>query len=367
MVTVRPDLDAIPEYQPGRQASPTELDAAGIAQLSSNEAPWAPGVEIVDEVSAAIAIINRYPSMSSAELRTALAAKYGVPVTHVVVGAGGVEVARQAATAVVQPGDEVVYAAPSFPDYEIMTRINGGTPVTVPLRDATHDLDAMVAAITERTRMLIVCNPNNPTGTGVPTSAIRTMLASVPSEVLVLIDEAYFEFAGSVLGDSSVSLVQEFDNVVVLRTFSKAYGLAAVRVGYGIASPVVASAMRKCQLPFSVNGLAEAAALGALAGEAAILARIDAVIAERERLAGALADLGFEIPASHGNFLWIDGSPGQEIARQCDADGIAVRPLGPLGCRLTVGSPSDNRRVLKACTAAAQILGLARLSATTDA
>ncbi len=362
MVIVRPDLDAIPEYQPGRQASPTELESAGVAQLSSNEAPWTPSDEIFEQVSTALAILNRYPSMSSADLRGALASKYGVPVDRVVVGAGGVEVARQAAAAVVQPGDEVVYAAPSFPDYEIMTRLNGGVPVPVPLKGSGHDLEAMVAAISDRTRMFIICNPNNPTGTGVPFDEIRRVLPAVPRDILVLIDEAYFEFTGGELGESAVELLQEFPNVLVLRTFSKAYGLAAVRVGYGFTSPAIASAMRKCQLPFSVNGVAEAAALGALASEAKIFAGISQLLVERDRMSEALVEMGFDVAPSHANFLWIDGAQGQEIVRQCEAAQIAIRPLGPLGARITVGMAPDNARVLKACAAAAATMGLIGLS-----
>jgi histidinol-phosphate aminotransferase len=361
---VRPDLDSIPDYQPGRQASSAALEAAGVAQLSSNEAPWAPGSLVRDDVSTALAILNRYPSMSSADLRGALATKFGVTIDQVVVGAGGVEVARQAAAASVRPGGEVVYATPSFPDYEIMTRINGGIPVPVPLRGPAHDLEAMVAVITERTRMLVICNPNNPTGTGLPTDEIRAILPSVPRDVLVLVDEAYFEFTAGELGESAVSLVANHPNVVVLRTFSKAYGLAAVRVGYGFASPEVASAMRKCQLPFSVNGLAEVAALAALASEKHMQSGVVDVITERRRVADRLTKLGFDVAPSHGNFLWIDGTPGQEIVRQCEAAKIAVRPLGPLGGRVTIGSPDDNERVLAACAAAASVLGLPALSVT---
>lgn len=331
-----------------------------MSQLSSNEAPWSPSAEILDQVSGALAILNRYPSMSSADLRGALALKHEVPIGSVVVGAGGVEIARQAAAAVVQAGDEVVYAAPSFPDYEIMTRLNGGIPVPVPLAGSEHDLDAMVEAISTRTRMFIICNPNNPTGTGVPIEEIRRVLPAIPDDVLVLVDEAYFEFTNGELGESAISLLAEFSNVLVLRTFSKAYGLAAVRVGYGFASPAVASAMRKCQLPFSVNGVAEAAALGALASETEIFAGIEKLLVERNALREALTQIGFNVAPSHANFLWIDGSQGQEIVRQCEAAQIAIRPLGPLGARITVGIAPDNERVLKACVAAAAALGLTR-------
>lgn len=356
MVTIRADLDSIPEYQPGRQASPMELEAAGIAQLASNEAHWGPSPELRDDILDAVSIINRYPSMSSADLRLRLATKYGVDISNVVVGAGGVEIERQAAAAVIRPGDEVVYAHPSFPDYEILTRINSGTPVPVPLRDHTHDLEAMIAAVTDRTRMLIICNPNNPTGTGVSTNEIRKLLERVPSEVLVLVDEAYFEFAGTALGPSTVELVSEFDNLVVLRTFSKAYGLAAVRVGYGLTSQRLASAMRKVQLPFSVNGFAEAAALAVLDNEGKLLERIAAMRTARAELRATLIDLGFEVPESHGNFVYIPGEPGCEIFRQCEARGISARTLGPGGVRITIGSPSDQERVIEAAAAAAQAL-----------
>src|SRR5579864_1471016 len=273
-------LDGFPAYKPGR----TPVSSTGKThKLSSNESPHPPLPSVVDVIAEAARSINRYPDNGASALIEAIAAKFGVPPQHVVVGCGSVGVAQQLLEAVGEPGAEVMYAWRSFEAYPTLSALAAADSVLVPLREETHDLAAMAAAITPRTRLIFVCNPNNPTGTVVHTPEIDAFLDRVPGDCLVVIDEAYREYVRDDAVPDGVGLYRYRPNVAVLRTFSKAYGLAGLRVGFMIADEPVAQAARKTMLPFSVNSVAQAAAIASLAAEAELFERVELTVKERTR------------------------------------------------------------------------------------
>jgi histidinol-phosphate aminotransferase len=252
-----------------------------------------------------------------------------------------------------EPGDEVVHAWRSFEAYPIATAICGVSSVQVPLtEDGRHDLDAMAAAVTDRTRIVLVCTPNNPTGPAVTHAEVSAFLAKVPSHVVVVLDEAYREF---VRGDDrldAVALYRERQNVVVMRTFAKAYGLAGLRVGYLVAPEPIATAAKACSLPFGVSAVAQAAAVAALGCEDALAERVDAIVAERARVLAGLRDQGWTVPDAQGNFVWLalgDSSPA--FAAAAEEEGIMVRPYGTDGVRVTIGEPEGNDVFLRVAAA----------------
>ena len=264
VIRTRPALDQIPAYVPGRSAEAVAAQhgIVDVVKLASNEAPFGPLPAARAAVADAIVGVNRYPDDRNAALTDALAAQFEVDPSQVLVGAGSVDLCRLAFAATIDPDDEVVFAWPSFEMYPILAQQVGAVAVRVPLRDHTHDLDAMADAVGDRTRLVFVCNPNNPTGTAVDRAAMTRFLERVPSDCLVVLDEAYREFVTSADFPDGLDLLAAHDNVAVLRTFSKAYGLAALRVGYAIAHPEVIGVLRKVAMPFRVNGLAQVAALG---------------------------------------------------------------------------------------------------------
>src|ERR1700759_3048267 len=274
-------LDGFPAYQPGR----TPVSATGRThKLSSNESPHRPLPSVVQVIAEAARSVNRYPDNGAEALIGAIAAKYGVPPRHVAVGCGSVGVAQQLLEAVGEPGVEVLYAWRSFEAYPILADLAGADSVRVPLRDETHDLAAMAAAITPRTRLIFVCNPNNPTGTVVHTAELEAFLDRVPADCLVVLDEAYREYIRDEAVPDGLDLYRDRPNVAVLRTFSKAYGLAGLRVGFMVGHPAVAQAVRKTMLTFTVNSLAQAAAVASLAAEAELLERVEATVKERGQI-----------------------------------------------------------------------------------
>src|SRR6202451_4335204 len=305
-------LDGFPAYKPGR----TPVSATGRThKLSSNECPFAPLPSVVDVIAEAARSVNRYPDNGAQALTQAIAEKFGVPATHVAVGCGSVGVAQQLLEAVGEPGAEVIYAWRSFEAYPTLADLAAAESVRVPLRDETHDLAAMADAITPRTRLIFLCNPNNPTGTVVHTPEIDAFLERVPGDCLVVIDEAYREYVRDDAVPDGVGLYRYRPNVAVLRTFSKAYGLAGVRVGVMIADEPVAAAARKTMLPFSVNSVAQAAAIASLAAEAELLERVDAVVKERARVRDELLAQGWSVPPTEANFVWLRlGADTQDFA-----------------------------------------------------
>jgi histidinol-phosphate aminotransferase len=338
-------LDQFTGYAPGRKPSAP----GGIAvKLSSNESPYGPLPSVLDAVAAAAAGLNRYPDARAAELTAALAQKYGVAPSQVAVGCGSVGVTQQLLEAVGEPGAEVLYAWRSFEAYPNLTDLSGAGSVRVPLRDYAHDLPAMAAAITDRTRLVFVCNPNNPTGTVVRRPELVEFLGRVPADCLVVLDEAYAEYVRDPDVPDGIELARNWPNLAVLRTFSKAHGLAALRVGYLVGAEPVVAAARTTMLPFSVNAVAQAAALASLAAEAELLERVEQVVKERDRVRRELLGLGWTVPPTEANFVWLPaGEDTAGFAEACDQAGIGVRPFVPDGVRVTIADRPANDAFLE--------------------
>jgi histidinol-phosphate aminotransferase len=343
---VRPVIRDIPAYVPGRPPAPR----AGVTtyKLSSNENPYPPLPGVVAAAVEAAGRMNRYPDMGCTALYAALADRLGVAPENLAAGTGSVAVLYHLLQAFCEPGDEVVYAWRSFEAYPIAVSVPGAVSVQVPLTDrdgaGRHDLEAMAAAVTRRTRAVIVCTPNNPTGPAVGPAELEAFLERVPSHVLVVVDEAYREFVRPADGSApvdGVELVRRHPNVVAMRTFAKAYGLAGLRVGYAVASPEVAAAVRACALPFGVSSVAQAAAVASLEREAELFERVEALVAERGRVMAALAEQGWSLPDAQGNFVWLSlGERTAEFAAAADEAGVMVRPFADEGVRVTIGEPA---------------------------
>jgi histidinol-phosphate aminotransferase len=318
-------------------------------KLSANENPYPPLPGILEAVRREAGQFNRYPDMHAAALTAALASRFDVPAGHIATGAGSAGVAQQLLQATSGPGDEVVYAWRSFAGYPIITQISGAKSVRVPLTAGdVHDLDAMASAVTDRTRLIFVCNPNNPTGTAVHRAELERFLDRVPSDVLVVLDEAYKEFVRDPDVPDGVEIYRGRPNVAVLRTFSKAYGLAGLRVGFAIVREPVADALRATAVPFSVNSLAQVAAVESLRAEEALLERVDTVVKERSRVYEALLAAGWTVPVSEANFVWLRlGWRTLEFTATCEAAGLVVQPFPGEGIRVTIGEAAANDTFLK--------------------
>ncbi|MYW63946.1 histidinol-phosphate transaminase [Streptomyces sp. SID8379] len=347
---LRAELEGVPAYVPGKPA------AAGgpvAYKLSSNENPYPPLPGVMERAIAAAGTFNRYPDMACTGLMNELADRFDVPVTHLATGTGSVGVAQQLLQATSGPGDEVIYAWRSFEAYPIITQISGATSVKVPLTpDEDHDLDAMADAITERTRLIFVCNPNNPTGNAIRRAELERFLDRVPSDVLVVLDEAYREFIRDAEVPDGVEIYRDRPNVAVLRTFSKAYGLAGLRVGFAIAHEPVAAALRKTAVPFGVSQLAQDAAVASLRAEDELLGRVGSLVSERTRVVDALRAQGWTVPETQANFVWLRlGERTMEFAAACEAAGVVVRPFAGEGMRATIGETEANDIFLQAAEA----------------
>lgn len=338
----RAALDAIPVYRPGKPA------ASDAYKLSSNENPNSPLPGVIERASAELEHMNRYPDAGCVELYAVLSAHLGVPPDCLAAGTGSVAVLFSLLNALCADGDEVVYAWRSFEAYPIAVELTGATSVKVPLAgDCSHDLAAMAAAITDRTKAVLVCTPNNPTGPIVTAAALDKFVAMVPTSVVVVVDEAYVEFVSDPTAAKGLEALAAHDNVVLLRTFSKAYGLAGLRVGYAVARPSIAEAIRKATPPFSVSDLAQRAAIASLESIDELSERVEVIVAERTRMAEALRDQGWAIPAAQGNFVWLPlGADSFDFAAACDP--VSVRPFAGEGVRISVGAPSVNSEFLEA-------------------
>jgi histidinol-phosphate aminotransferase len=345
-VLTRADLAALPAYIPGRSAP-------GAIKLASNEVPYGPLPGVVEAITQGAAGVHRYPDMAVAALRERLAERLGVDSDRVATGCGSVALAEHLAKATCRDGDEIVFAWRSFEAYPIITATAGAAAVRVPnTADSGHDLPAMAAAITDRTRLIFVCNPNNPTGTAVRTAELTDFLDEVPPDVLVVLDEAYREFVTDPDVPDGLASFGDRPNVVVLRTLSKAWGLAGLRVGYLVAAPDVATTVRKVITPFSVSGLAQTAALAALEAEEEMRRRVALVVAERERVAHAVRSVLPAVPPTQANFVWLPlaGDAAAEFAAACEEGGVTVRPFGGDGVRVTIGTPEENDALLALAT-----------------
>ncbi|MDQ6934871.1 MAG: histidinol-phosphate transaminase [Actinomycetota bacterium] len=344
-------IDGIPAYVPGKP--PTPRPGLTTYKLSSNENPYPPLPAMQAAVERAAQAMNRYPDMGSTALFAALAERFGVPVEHLAAGTGSVAVLYHLLQAFCDPGDEVVYAWRSFEAYPIAASVTGARSVQVPLTtDARHDLDAMAAAITDRTKVVIVCTPNNPTGPAVTHTELAAFLDRVPGRVVVVVDEAYREFVRADDQADALALYHERENVVVMRTFAKAYGLAGLRVGYVVAPEPIAAAVRACALPFGVSSVAQAAAIAGLEHEAELLERVDAIVEERDRVLAGLGEQGWELPDAQGNFVWFRlDEQTTEFAAAAEEAGIIVRPFAGEGARVSVGEPEANDLLLQVAQA----------------
>jgi histidinol-phosphate aminotransferase len=332
----------VPAYVAGKPAAP--LDGRPTYKLSSNENPFGPLPEVLAAVEHAASQMNRYPDMGSTALYDALGVHLGVPVDRLAAATGSVALLYHLVQAFCEAGDEVVFAWRSFEAYPIATAVCGAVPVRVPLTpDGRHDLVAMAAAVTGRTKVMLVCTPNNPTGPAVTRDEIEQLLDRVPAHVVVVIDEAYREFVRDEGRFDALELAQERPNVVVMRTFAKAYGLAGLRVGYLVAPQTIAKAVRACALPFGVSAVAQAAAVASLRVEDRLLVQVEAIVAERERVVAALAEQGWRLPEAQGNFVWLPlGEDTPRFAAEAEAAGIMVRPYATDGVRVSIGEPGAN-------------------------
>jgi histidinol-phosphate aminotransferase len=347
---LRPEMAELPAYVPGKTVP-------GVIKLASNETVDGPLPAVRAAIERSADVINRYPDNGCVELKSALAKHLnsgrvgsagGWGPEHIAVGCGSVSLCQQLVQITATTGDEVLFGWRSFEIYPLQVRLAGATPVQVPLTDHTFDLDAMLAAVTERTRLIFVCNPNNPTSTVVEPAALTRFVEAVPSHILIAIDEAYVEYIRDGLLPDSLAVVREHSNVVVLRTFSKAYGLAGLRVGYAAGHPDLITALDKAYVPFTATSISQAAAIASLDAADELLARTDAVVAERARVSDALRNAGFRFPSSQTNFVWLPLGPRTlDFVEQAASAHIVVRPYGSDGVRVSIGAPEENDALLR--------------------
>ncbi|BBZ50500.1 pyridoxal phosphate-dependent aminotransferase [Mycobacterium heidelbergense] len=340
---LRSELVGLPVYVPGKTVP-------GSIKLASNETVLGPLPSVRATIERATDSINRYPDSACLQLKAALAKHLGSDFApeHVAVGCGSVSLCQQLVQITASAGDEVVMGWHSFELYPPQVQVAGAVAVKVPLADHTFDLYAMLAAITDRTRLIFVCNPNNPTSTVVDPDALARFVEAVPSHILVAIDEAYVEYIRDGMVPDSLALARSRANVIVLRTFSKAYGLAGLRIGYAVGHPDLITALDKVYVPFSVTSVSQAAAIASLNAADELLARTDAVVAERDRVGAGLRDAGFTLPPSQANFVWLPLGPRTHdfVAQAADAR-IVVRSFAPEGVRVTIGAPEENDALLR--------------------
>jgi histidinol-phosphate aminotransferase len=356
-VTFAEKLARMPGYQAGVPTgqAPEAIASGGIAQLASNESPFPPHPKVVEAISAAASAMNRYPDPDATLLRRRIAERYETDPARVVVGNGSCEILLAAAEALCEPGAEILYAWPAFSMYPYLPALTGAREVRVPLtHGAVHDLEAMAAEVTAATQLVLVCNPNNPTGTHLPAVEIAAFCERLPAHVTVILDEAYVEFQTHDDPDATLDLLAELPNLVVLRTFSKCYGLAGLRVGYALGSPGFRKAVDAVRQPFSVNALAQAAGAEAILHQDDVTRRVESTVAERIRVEEALRAMGLATSETHANFSWIDlGDAGEaDVVAALTERMIAVRPGRPLGdpghIRVSYGTAAEDDRFLAA-------------------
>jgi len=344
---LRPEMAKLPTYKAGKKVE--SVNGLTAFKLSSNEVAHSPLPSVVAAIVDAANEINRYPDPFTTKLNQALSDKFSIPMDQIATGTGSVGVCQQIIQAVAGAGDEVIYAWRSFEAYPIIATIAGALSVQVPLtREGQHDLTAMLSAITPRTRVIFVCTPNNPTGGIVTQQQINELLAKVSKDILVVIDEAYVEFNRDDNAIDGIATMKANSNVGVLRTFSKAYGLAGLRVGYFIGPKNVADAVRKTAVPFGVSNIAQVAAVASLEHEAELFQRVDEVIAERRWFESELATLGFILPPSQANFVWLPlGDRTEEFALRSEGIAVSIRPFPGEGVRISIGERQALERVIE--------------------
>jgi len=344
-------LESIPVYP---VAESYEYDGE-LVKLASNETPWGPPPEVLEAAQAALQSLNRYPDPEKSLLRRRIAERCDVSPAMVTAGNGSCEILLAAAEAMLEPGAEVIYAWPSFSIYPHIASASGATPITVPLdSEGVHDLEAMAREVTAATRMFVICNPNNPTATAVPPAEIDALVADLPRRVAVIVDEAYVEFSTAQDPEESLDLVRRHPNLVLLRTFSKVYGLCGLRAGYAIGPESFRLAVDRVRQPFSVNALAQAAAAEALLHQDEVERRVERTAVERLHVESELEDRGLETTDSQANFSWFSLGDRDEggVVRALAERGVIVRTGAALGqegwIRVTYGTREENNRFLAA-------------------
>ncbi len=356
-VTFADKLARIPHYEPGTSLDDAKARAEtpDAVKLASNESPFPPHPAVVEAIARAAADVNRYPDPEAQALRRAIADHHETDPARIAVSNGSCEVLLAAALALCEPGDEILYAWPSFSIYPHLPALSGAREIRVPLGEGyIHDLDAMLEEVTAATQLLIVCNPNNPTGTHLPAETIAAFVESVPDRTTIILDEAYIEYQTNDDPDATLDLLAKHPNVVLLRTFSKCHGLAGMRVGYALCSPQFRAAIDAVRQPFSVNTLAQAAAAEAIRHQDDVADRVEKNLVERIFVEEALHDLGFTTAESQTNFAWLElGDLDEaEVVESLSRAGVAVRPGTPLGgpgcLRVTYGTRAENERFLRA-------------------
>ena len=356
-VTFAEKLARIPHYEPGTSLDDAKARAEtpDAIKLASNESPFPPHPAVIEAIGRAAADVNRYPDPDARALRRAIADHHETDPARIAVSNGSCEILLAAALALCEPGDEILFAWPSFSIYPYLAPLCGAREIRVPLGEGyVHDLDAMLEEVTAATQLLIVCNPNNPTGTHIPATRIGAFIESVPDRTTIILDEAYIEYQTNDDPDTTLDLLAKHPNVVLLRTFSKCHGLAGLRVGYGLCSPQFRVAVDAVRQPFSVNALAEAAATEAIRHQDDVADRVERNLIERVFVEEELRDLGFEAADSQANFAWfsLDDLDETEVVDSLAKAGVAVRPGTALGgpghLRVTYGTRAENQRFLEA-------------------
>ncbi len=359
-VPVSGDIASLVPYPPGKpiEELERELGIKGSIKLASNENPLGPSRKAVEAIAGALNNLHRYPDGSCFYLKEKLAGRLGVSSGEIILGNGSNEIIELLIRAYLRSGDEAVMADPSFAVYPIVVKSVGATAVTVPLREMRHDLREMSRAVNKKTRVVFIANPNNPTGTIVTSREFEEFIGSVPEECIVCVDEAYFEFVRSMEYPRTIEYVKAGRPVVLLRTFSKVYGLAGLRVGYGVAHPELVDYMNRVRQPFNVNSLAQAAAIAALDDLEHLKRTLENNMAGLDYLYGAIAALGFEYVPAEANFFLIKVGNGKKVYEDLLKKGVIVRPMAgynmPEYIRVSVGLPEENRRFIEALSDAAR-------------
>lgn len=350
---VHPDIASLSPYVPGKPVEELEreLGIAKAIKLASNENPRGPSPKAVSVLDHAARTLHRYPDGGAHALRAALAQRFKVTPNHVILGNGSDELIGLLARTFLAPGDEAIMASQTFVIYKMEVTAAHGVPVVVPMQDWRHDLPAMARAITNRTKLLFVCNPNNPTGTMVTAPDVEALMAHVPDHTVVVFDEAYYEYVRDPEFPDSLQYVNQNRPVIALRTFSKIYGLAGLRIGYGITTPEMTDYLNRIRPPFNANSLAQAAALAALDDEHHLRASRSLNETEQPLVEDGLRRLGLRPVPSQTNFLFFNvGRDGREVFDALLREGVIVRHIeGPM-IRVTIGLPEENRRFLAALT-----------------
>lgn len=351
---VRPAVANLASYTPGKAASQVEdeHDISNAIKLASNENPWSPVPAVAAAIADAVSGVNRYADNNATDVREAIGNWLGIDSGNITVGCGSSGLLQQLFMTYVDPGDEVVFPYPSFEIYPVFSTLFDAVEVRTPLIDHTFDLDAVADAVTDKTKLIFLATPNNPTGTSISMDDVAALLGKIPNDVIVVIDEAYREFNDPSFGDP-VDLLANHRNVVITRTFSKAFGLAGLRSGYGVCDPEIIRELDKTRLAFSVNNLSQAGMLAAIEHEDAAMAKVAELLDERQRCVDALTEAGVDMPTTNANFIYIPtGNASANIATAMEKQGVVTRPFPGIGLRITIGTPEQNDRWLAAFLAA---------------